>query len=292
MGDGRFADHHVHACAHLRQDLFGVVALVVQAHPRRGQHADRGLAGHRSTAEDRQTVPGGHLDHLEHFGVTVGDELRDGFPDPVAVIPSLGNLMGVRAEPEPDVRLRNRVRNLVGGRPEHLHRARRGLRERVPHPVQACHRKGLVEPGDDACRAVTDHGIGEHRDRQLAALDVQVAVDEARDQVPPAHVDDSRVRSRVRPDVPHCCDDVPGHGHVGGIDLTCRNIDQQAAGQHDVGLSNTFRGVDLLSQLHVASLVGVLNNPRAELSSCRCRQHSVQLVRAQFNRVALGTARL
>ena len=87
VGDGRLADHHVHAGTHLPQDLVGAVALVVEADAGGGEHADGGLVGHRCAAEDRQPVPGSHLDHLEHLRVAVGDELRDRLPDPVAVVP-------------------------------------------------------------------------------------------------------------------------------------------------------------------------------------------------------------
>jgi hypothetical protein len=51
----------------------------------------------------------------------------------------------------------------------------------------------------------------------------------------------------VRRDIADGCDEIAGHRHVGRVDLSCRHIDKLPAGQHEVGLANTFSGVNLLS---------------------------------------------
>ena len=113
----------------------------------------------------------------------------------------------------------------------------RGLVEELPDAVQAGHHEDLVEPRDHTRGAARHHGVGEHCDRQLAALQVQVTIDKARNQIGIGRIDDLCVWVLVPGGQigTHCEDVHAGDGHIRRVDLLGENVDKLTAPDNDIG---------------------------------------------------------
>ena len=186
------------------------------------------------------------------------NKLPDGLPHAEALRPLLYLLMGLLGEVVGHGGLGHGVGGLVGGAPKDLQGAPLHLRQYLLQALQAGDGDILVQPGDHAGGAVGHHRLGVAGDAQFAALAVDVAVDQAGDQVAALRLDDLGVRPDVGGHVPHGGNHVAVDGHIGGVDLTGHNVDQLPAADDLVGGELSASGADTGFQVGDGSLHGVI----------------------------------
>ena len=163
----------------------------------------------------------GHVHHLAEPG------------DPVP-LERLADL--VRPELCPRVLEPRQRRHAGRHRQEHLQRQLPPLLEHPAHSLEAEDVRHLVVVDERGGRPVRKHGLGEARDGDHHRLDVQVRVDQARDEVRAFRVDRLGLRADRVPDVAEHRHAAVGDRDVGAVeDLARVHVHEPAAADDEVG---------------------------------------------------------
>ena len=141
-------------------------------------------------------------------------------------------------------RLWDRIRRLERCTPEHLQRTLLHLGQHFAQSLQTGDRDILVEAGDHAGGSVRNDRFCIAGNAELAAFAVDMAIDQAGNQIASRRIDDLGVRPDVIGHVADCCDHVAIDGNISRIDLTGHDIDKLSAANHLICGDQAAAGAD------------------------------------------------
>jgi len=119
-----------------------------------------------------------------------------------------------------------------------------GFIQELPNARKTGYHEDLVQPGDHARGPKRHHGVGEHGDGELAALKMDVAVDQAGDKMVPRRVNDDRAFAHVFADISDRHDPLSGDRHIRRVDLLGEHVDQAPSRDDQIGGAGRRRSIE------------------------------------------------
>ena len=160
-----------------------------------------------------------HVHRGQNVLVAVLNHLLNRLPEADTLGHLLGYFVVLGLERIADVGLGDGVGRLSRCSPPDVYRRVGGFRQELLDAVDTCGDQHLIESGDDRSGAIACDHVGEHRHRELRALDVQVAVDQTRGQVAALGVDNLGIGTLLRRHIADGSHAAVRDGHVCWIDL-------------------------------------------------------------------------